>query len=253
MLRALLVDDEIASIRSLEILLSQFCKQVEVVGTARSVEDALSQTMKLKPDLIFLDIEMPSGTGFDFLEKSSCCNFEIIFITAHNNYAVKAFKYSAIDYILKPIEIDELVKAVEKVAELKQTNFDNRNKYNILFDNIREIIPQKLVVTIAGKYDYIDLRDVLYFELINNKIYVHLDDDIVRSIDDSLSSIEESLFDRDFYRIHPSYIVNTQKVKKIIKANNGNIELVNGSELPLNPLKKDEFIVKLSGINNHNS
>jgi two-component system, LytTR family, response regulator len=252
MLRALLVDDEIASIRSLEILLSQFCKQVEVVGTARSVEDALSQVTKLKPDLVFLDIEMPTGTGFDFLERSSACNFEIIFITAHNNYAVKAFKYSAIDYILKPIEIDELVKAVEKVIEMKKTNFDSRNKYNALFDNIKEIIPQKLVVIVNDQYDYIDLREVLYFELIDSKISVHLDGGKTIKINDTFSSIEESLLDRDFYRIHQNYLVNTQKVKKISKTNSINLELINGLQLPLNPMKKDEFIVKLSEMNNCN-
>jgi len=249
MLKALLVDDEIASIRSLEILLSQFCKQVEVVGTARSVEDALLQTTILKPDLILLDIEMPSGSGFDFLERSASSNFEIIFITAHNNYAVKAFKYSAIDYILKPVEIDELVKAVEKVVEMKKNNFDNRNKYNALFDNIRDIIPQKLVITINGQYDYIDLREVHYFELESNKTNVHLEDGSILFIDDVFSSIEETLIDRDFYRIHQNYMVNIRKVKRIIKVNNGNVELINGLQLPLNPLKKEEFIVKLSEIN----
>jgi len=158
MLKALLVDDEIASVRSLEIILSQFCKQVEVVGVARSVDEALVLAAKLKPDLIFLDIEMPNGTGFDFIEKCNSCNFEIVFITAHDNYAVKAFKYSAIDYILKPIEIDELVKAVEKVVEIKKTSFDSRNKYNALFENLKEIIPQKLVVAVNDKYEYIVWR-----------------------------------------------------------------------------------------------
>jgi two-component system, LytTR family, response regulator len=251
MLKALLVDDEIASIRSLEILLSQFCKQVEVVGSARSVDEALSQTLKLKPNLIFLDIEMPLGTGFDFLERSACCNFEIIFITAHNNYAVKAFKYSAIDYILKPIEIDELVRAVDKVAEMKKSNFDNRNKYNVLFDNIKEIIPQKLVVIVNGQYDFIDLRDVLYLELIGDSISFFLTDGSNTKVDNALNSIEEQLIDRDFYRIHHNYLVNTLKVMRINKINSGNVELVNGSQLPLNPLKRDEFISKLSEFNIH--
>lgn len=253
MLRALLVDDEVASIRSLEILLSQFCKQVEVIGTARSVEEALSKAQQLKPNLIFLDIEMPSGTGFDFLERSASCNFEIIFITAHNNYAVKAFKYSAIDYILKPIEIEELVKAVEKVEEIMKTNFDSRNKYNALFDNIREIIPQKLVVVVNGQYDCIDLRDVLYLELAGSKINVHLEDGSILNIEDVFSSIEESLLDRDFYRIHQNYMVNIQKVKRVIKVSSGNVELITGLQLPLNPLKKEEFILRLSAINVHNT
>lgn len=252
MLRALIVDDEIASIRSLEILLSQFCKQVEVVGTARSVDEALSQSVKLKPDLVFLDVEMPSGTGFDFLERSIVCNFEIIFITAHNNYAVQAFKYSAIDYILKPIEIDDLIKAVEKVVEVKKTNLDSRNKYNALFDNLREIIPQKLVVIIKGQYEYIDLRDVVYFGLQGRAVEVHLENGLIFNIDDSFNSIESQLFERGFYRIHQDYMLNTLKVKKILKGSNGIVELVNGIQLPLSALKRDEFINKISEINLQN-
>lgn len=253
MIRALLVDDEIASIRSLEILLSQFCKQVEVVGVARSLDEALSQTLKLKPDLIFLDIEMPSGTGFDFLEQSDSSSFEVIFITAHNNYAVKAFKYSAIDYILKPIDIEELVRAVEKVVESKRVNIDSRNKYNTLFDNLKEIIPQKLVVIVNGQYDYLDLREVLFFEMKGKKVNVHLADGSCVKIDDDFNSIEEQLLDREFYRIHQYYMLNVVKVKRIIKTNNSSIELVNGVQLPLNPLKRDEFISKLTEMNIHHN
>ena len=252
MLKALIVDDEIASIRSLEILLSQFCKQVEVVGTARSVDEALFQTAKLKPDLIFLDIEMPSGTGFDFLEKSLCCNFEVVFITAHNNYAVQAFKYSAIDYILKPIEIDDLINAVEKVAGIRKTNLNSRNKYNALFDNLKDIIPQKLVVIINGQYEYIDLRDVLFFRLSKKEVDVHSENGSVLTIEDAFSSIEEQLLERGFYRIHQDYMLNTLKVKKILKANNSFVELTNGDQLPLNPIKRDDFISKISEQNQYN-
>ncbi len=251
MLRALIVDDEVASIRSLEILLSQFCKQIDVIGVARSVDEAISQTLKLKPDLIFLDIEMPSGTGFDFLEKSLCCNFEVVFITAHNNYAVQAFKYSAIDYILKPIEIDDLINAVEKVAEIRKTNLDSRNKYNTLFDNLKDIIPQKLVVVVNGQYEYIDLREVVFFELSKEEVEVHLENGLVLKIEDTFSSIEEQLLERGFYRIHQDYMLNTLKVKRLFKANNSFVELINGMQLPLNPIKRDEFVSKISEQNLH--
>jgi len=253
MLRALLVDDEIASIKSLGILLEKFCPQVEIVGTARSVEEALLKVSKFKPELIFLDIEMPSGTGFDFLEKCTTCNFEIVFITAHDNYAVKAFKYSAIDYILKPIEIDELIKAVEKVVDIQKTNFDSRHKYNALFENLKEIIPQKLVVVTNGQYAYVDLREVLYFELVEDSLVLKMEDGRILKIDESLRNIEEQLLDRDFYRIHHSYFVNIQKVRKIVKAGNGCVELVNGMNLPLNVLKKEELILLLSERNIHNT
>ncbi len=249
MLRALIVDDEIASVRSLEILLGQFCKQVEVVGIARSVEEALALTIKLKPNLIFLDIEMPSGTGFDFIERSICCNFEIVFVTAHNNYAVQAFKYSAVDYLLKPVEITELIKAVDKVAEVLKANLNSRNKYNVLFENLKEIIPQKLVVVVNGNYEFIDLRNVLYIDLTSDKLKFHLEDGASISIDDSMIAIEEQLFERGFFRIHKDYLLNTFKAKKIIKANNNLVELSNGLQLPLNPLKRDELIAKISDLN----
>jgi two-component system LytT family response regulator len=253
MLKALLVDDEIASIKSLEILLCEFCPQIEIVGVARSVEEALIKTTKLKPELIFLDIEMPTGTGFDFLEQCSNLSFEIIFVTAHDNYAVRAFKYSAIDYILKPIEIDELVKAVKKVVEIRKTNFDSRNKYNALFENLKEIIPQKLVVVANGQYTYVDVRKVLFFELVNNSLVLKMEDNEILTIDESLNAIEEQLVDREFYRIHQNYLVNIQKVRKIIKLGNGNVELANGMLLPLNPLKKDELIRMLSDRNIYNN
>lgn len=253
MLRALIVDDEIASIRSLEILLSQFCKQIEVVGTARSIDEALDQTLKLKPELVFLDIEMPSGTGFDFLEKSNASSFEVVFITAHNNYAVQAFKYSAIDYILKPIEIDDLVNAVEKVAEIRKTSLNSRNKYNILFDNLKEIIPQKLVVIIKGQYEYVDLREVVFFGLLGKTVDVHFENGSAINIDNPFSSIEEQLLERGFYRIHPEYMLNVLKVKKILKTNSvSSVELNNGMQLPLNPMKRDELITKISELNLHN-
>lgn len=252
MLRALIVDDEIASIKSLEILLKQFCKQVEVVGIARSVDEALASTIKFKPNLIFLDIEMPSSTGFDFLEKSICCNFEIVFVTAHNNYAVQAFKYSAVDYLLKPVEISELIKAVEKVEEALKANINSRTKYNVLFENLKELIPQKLVVVIDSKCEYIDLRHVLYLDLSSSKLKVHMDDGSEIIIDDQLVAIESQLYDRGFFRIHKDFLLNSIKAKKILKANSNYVELNNGTQLPLNPLKRDELIAKISELNINN-
>jgi two-component system LytT family response regulator len=253
MLKALLVDDEIASIRSLQILLSQFCPQVEVIGVARSVDEALEHVVRFKPDLIFLDIEMPNGTGFDFLEKCTTCNFDIIFITAHNNYAIRAFKYSAIDYILKPIEIDELIKAVDKVYELKKNNFNSQNKYNALFDNLKEIIPQKLVVAANGEYIYVDLREVLYFEVAKEKLVVHLENGLNLSVDETINTLEESLIERNFFRVNHNILVNIQKVQKIVKTGNGSVELIDGTLLALNPLKKEDLISKLTERNIHYS
>jgi len=253
MLKALIVDDEIASIKSLEILLSKFCKQVEVIGNAQSIDDATILVQKHKPDVVFLDIEMPSGTGFDFLERCPEINFDVIFITAYNNYAVKAFKYSAIDYILKPIDIEELVKAVEKIYDQKKKEFNSSNKYNALFDNLKELIPQKLVVTSNGKYEYVDLRNMVYVEQKENFIIFHNDNKSTLSIEDPIDSIEEQLLERNFFRIQQNCLINILKVSKVIKMNGFCVEFVNGELLPIINTKRDELIQKLSEINIHHA
>lgn len=249
MLKALLIDDEIASTRSLEILLSQFCKQVDVVGTARSVEEGLLKVSKLSPDLVFLDIEMPGGTGFDFLEKCQELNFEVVFITAYDNYAIKAFKYSAIDFILKPIEIEELIKAVDKVLELKKRNIDNRNKYNALFENLKTIIPNKLVVTVNGKYEYIDLRSVLLFEMTKDMLLVKFSNKNSIFINESLDSLEDQLEEKNFYQINQNQIVNLEMVKKVEKTNYGIVVLNNNDILTLDSSRKEALINKLLQLN----
>lgn len=251
MLRALIVDDEIASIKSLEILLNKFCKQVEVIGKAQSINEALEIVIKFKPDIVFLDIEMPSGTGFDFLERCPEISFDVIFITAYNNYAVKAFKYSAIDYILKPIEIDELVSAVEKISNHKKKEINNSNKYNALFENLKELIPQKLVVISNGKYEYIDLRSVVFLEQKQNSIILHQENKQTLEVDEPIESIEEQLIERHFFRIQQNCMINIQKVCKILKQNGYCIELTNGILLPVTNSKRDELVQKLSDINIH--
>jgi len=249
MLKVLLIDDEIASTRTLEILLSQFCKQVEVVGIARSVEEGLIKVAQHMPDLVFLDIEMPGGTGFDFLEKCKECHFDVVFITAHDNYALKAFKYSAIDFILKPIEIDELVRAVEKVTELRNKNFDSRNKYSALFDNLKAIIPNKLVVTYNDKYEYIDLRTVLFFEQTDEYTQVQFINTSTIKINESLDSLEEQLDDKNFFQINNHQIVNVEMIRKVEKTVNGAVILNNNNVLHVDHSKKEGLIMKLMHLN----
>lgn len=133
MLKAIIIDDELAALRTLELLLNSYCPDVHLVGKGQSVDDGIELINKHNPDLIFLDIEMPQANGFELLEKLPTLDFEVIFITAYNQFAVKAFKYSAIDYILKPIDIEELVKAVEKVTEIRKTKISPRERYKALF------------------------------------------------------------------------------------------------------------------------
>ena len=226
MLKALIVDDEIASVRTLELLLSQFAKDVEVVDVARSASDALAKVELIHPDIVFLDIEMPGGSGFDFLEQCNNRTFDVIFITAFEYYAVKAFKYSAIDYLLKPIEIEELESALTKVSNRRYSNFDGKNRYFALFENLKSILPSKLVVTIKNRSEYVDLKDIAYFQSnINGSKVVKLNGEFI-DIDNKLSNLEEILDSKFFARINDKQLVNLKLVKKI--GRNGKLDMDKG-------------------------
>ncbi len=226
MLKALIVDDEIASVRTLELLLSQFAKDVEVVDVARSASDALAKVDLIHPDIVFLDIEMPGGSGFDFLEQCNNRTFDVIFITAFEYYAVKAFKYSAIDYLLKPIEIEELESALTKVSNRRYSNFDGKNRYFALFENLKSILPSKLVVTIKNRSEYVDLKDIAYFQSnINGSKVVKLNGEFI-DIDNKISNLEEILDSKFFARINDKQLVNLKLVKKI--GRNGKLDMDKG-------------------------
>ncbi len=226
MLKALIVDDEIASVRTLELLLSQFAKDVEVVDVARSASDALAKVELIHPDIVFLDIEMPGGSGFDFLEQCNNRTFDVIFITAFEYYAVKAFKYSAIDYLLKPIEIEELESALTKVSNRRYSNFDGKNRYFALFENLKSILPSKLVVTIKNRSEYVDLKDIAYFQSnINGSKVVKLNGEFI-DIDNKISNLEEILDSKFFARINDKQLVNLKLVKKI--GRNGKLDMDKG-------------------------
>lgn len=226
MLKALIVDDEIASVRTLELLLSQFAKDVEVVDVARSASEALAKVDLIHPDIVFLDIEMPGGSGFDFLEQCNNRTFDVIFITAFEYYAVKAFKYSAIDYLLKPIEIEELESALTKVSNRRYSNFDGKNRYFALFENLKSILPSKLVVTIKNRSEYVDLKDIAYFQSnTNGSKVVKLNGEFI-DIDNKLSNLEEILDSKFFARINDKQLVNLKLVKKI--GRNGKLDMDKG-------------------------
>lgn len=248
MLKALIVDDEIASVRTLELLLSQFAKDVEVIDVARSASDALTKVDLINPDIVFLDIEMPGGSGFDFLEQCTSRTFDVVFITAFEYYAVKAFKYSAIDYLLKPIEIEELESALRKVSTRRYSNFDGKNRYFALFENLKSILPSKLVVTIKNRSEYVDLKDVVYFQSnTNGSRVVRLNGEFI-DIDNKLSNLEEILDSKFFARINSKQLVNLKLVKKISR--NGKLDMDKGLVLDVEPEYLNYLVEQLEELVN---
>lgn len=246
MLKAILVDDEIAAIRSLELLLKQCCPDVQIIGTARSGKEALQLLSHVTPDIVFLDIEMPHGSGFELLESIPNLNFEIIFITAYNQYAVKAFKYSAVDYILKPVDIDELVKAVDKVRRIKSSHTNSRARYNALFENLKGLVPVKLVIPQGDTFQTINLKDVVVVNLkCNSASFLFMDGTLV-SCSSCSNDLSSMLSERGFLNVATECFINLGKVKMIEKSGKGSVIMENGKSIDIELISKEDLINQLA-------
>jgi len=253
MLRALLVDDEIAALRSLELLLREYCPDVEIVATARSGNEAIDLVATHSPDLVFLDVEMPKGNGFDFLEQSPNLNFEVIFVTAYNQYAIKAFKYSAIDYVLKPIDIEELVAAVAKVKEQRASKVNSYSRYHALFDNLRELIPQKMVIPEGDSFSCINLNEVLSVSNLNDQFVFSLASGKELTIPSKSISIDAITDSISFVEICPHTWVNLGHIKRIERLGKGEAIMSTGMRIPLEGGAKELLIDRLTQYSRRSS
>lgn len=239
MQKVLIVDDEIAAVGSLELMISRFVPEATVVGIARSAKEAVSKVELVAPDIVFLDVEMPGGSGFDFLEQCSERKFEVVFTTAYESYALKAFRYSAVDFLLKPIGIEELQKAVEKATKRITSDFDSRKNYYALFENLKSILPKKLVVLIDNHSEFIDISEVTYFEAKPKGTDVFKEDGSNIHIDNKLSDLIGILDRKNFFKINDRQAVNTAKVKRVSKTS---VELTHGLSLELLPVLRKELL-----------
>lgn len=245
MLKAIIVDDENAALRALEILVQAYCPNVSIVGKGESVNEGLELIKNHNPEIVFLDIEMPHGTGFELIERSPNLNYEVIFITAYNQFAIKAFKYSAIDYILKPIDPDELVKAVEKVAEQRANQVSPRERYEVLFDNIKEILPRKLVLPSNKGVNYVDLNNVIY-AIIGNSIEFYFTDNSLKKSESIIQNIKEILLEKGFVYAGSNCFINLNKVVKVERTGIGRVIFDGGHEIELDSTNKEELIAILT-------
>lgn len=245
MIRAILIDDEPKNNRILKLMLEEFCPGVLVAGQADNAEEGANLIRETGPDLVFLDIEMPFGSGFDLLDKLKPLNFEIIFITAFNNYSLKAIKYSALDYLLKPVNIDELIAAVAKASEKLSSRNINARIEHLLSDLKRQQQGvQKIALPSKEGYVFISLPDIIRCESKNSytTFYVKGMEKIISS--KNIKEYEPLLTDDIFFRIHNSHIVNLNHVKKYHRGRGGYIEMEDGTMLEVATRRKDELMAK---------
>ncbi|MCB0820124.1 MAG: response regulator transcription factor [Bacteroidetes bacterium] len=243
-LKAVIVDDEQNGIEFLQYSLERNCPEVEVCGTFNLPLEALESIPELKPDILFVDVEMPRMNGFELVERLSYPGLHIIFTTAYNEFALKAFRVSATDYLLKPIDTEELKQAVQKVIAL--TREDNTPVQELL-DYIRgqKNIKKISVSTDKGIY-FLEPDEIIYLQSEGSYTHFFLSGDRKILSSRPIGEYEEMLGERGFFRIHHSSIINVQHLNKYIRQDGGYVEMSNGSTLTVSRRKKDEFLGFLS-------
>jgi len=240
-IKALIVDDEKASRETILAYIEKYCENIEVIGEADDVPSAIIAIKNLKPELVFLDVEMPFGNAFDVLEQTAELNFETIFITAFNDYAIKAFNFSAAYYILKPIDIDELIKAVNKVKlhlNQKQTNVSSK----VLYDNLKNPENRKLVLPTTTGFEVIFITDIIRLSGSSNYTEIFLKDGKKKVVSKVLKFFEDMLSELGFMRVHKSHIVKLEAIQKYHKGRGGSIVMNDGSEVEVSPQKKQDLL-----------
>ena len=239
MLRTLIIDDEPDCILFLAQILKTYCPDVSITGTATTVKDGIDEILRSNPDLVLLDVEMSPGTGFDILNKIPERNFKVIFITAHNDYAIQAFRYSAVDYILKPIDINDLISAISKVNPTVSRH--PMLDFSILLDNIKSELPQKLAIPTSSGYEYVLVNEIIRLEADRSYCLFYLTGKRKILVSRCLNDYQQILDSRMFFRIHHSYLINLHHVKSFSRKDGGFVEMTDGSQVPLARRKKDYF------------
>jgi two-component system LytT family response regulator len=249
MLRAIVIDD-IETIRKRNItIIKANCPNIAIIGQADSVESGVKIIKQLTPDIVFLDVEMPDGTGFELLQNLSPINFKVIFITGYEDFAIKAFRFSAIDYLLKPLNSHHLVEAVKKAEEsLNKEVFDM--KLNNLFANLeRPKNLQKLILKTADKIYSVNIQDVVNCESDKNYTTFNFINAPKLIVSTNLKEYEALLTPYNFFRPHQSHLINMAYFDHFIKTDGGNtIVMKNKTAIPLSVRKKEEFLVLLENL-----
>jgi len=248
MIRSIIIEDEEKARSNLTQILSEYCKDVEVVDAQNNVKDGISAIEKHKPHLVFLDVHMQGETGFDLLEQIGKINFEIIFTTAHNEYAVKAFKFSAIDYLLKPVDIDELVNAVNK-ANTKIEDNATKERYELVVENLKgqKSTFNKIALPTADGLVFVQVSDIIRCESEDNYTHFFLVNGERFLVSKTIKYFEELLTDQDFFRIHQSHLININHIVEYHKGEGGYAIMSDESSVIVSRRKKEAFLNKLSG------
>ncbi|MBN9383343.1 MAG: response regulator transcription factor [Chitinophagaceae bacterium] len=245
MITAIIIDDEAKGRMALGQKLKAYCPDVRVEGEAEDGEEGLKLIEELQPDVVFLDIEMPRLNGFDMLLKLQRKDFHLIFTTAYDHYAIKAIRFAAFDYLLKPVDIEELKAAVEKIIQNGQQP-NNGRRLETLAHNLQTALNKIAISTLEGLL-FFDINDIIHIEAQSNYTVFSFSNRPRLTVSKTLKEFEDLLPSEQFFRTHHSHIINLQYIKRYIKGDGGQIELNNGELVDVSRKKKEEFL-KLLGM-----
>ena len=246
MIRTVLVDDEIDSIRVLQRLLEGYCPEVGIVGKADGVEVGVHVIQSTKPDLVFLDIEMTQGNAFDLLNQLQPIEFQVIFVTAFDNYAIRAFKYSAVDYLLKPIDIDDLRSALERVMRRVQGKTFLDQMETLLYNvETFQLTQQKMAVPTLTGLVFIPIKDIMRFEAKGSYTTIFLTNTEQIIATRNIKEYEDLLPSAIFCRVHNSHIINLHKIQKYHKGRGGYVVMEDGTNIEVASRRREEFLQRL--------
>jgi two-component system LytT family response regulator len=247
MIKAIVIDDENRTRDLIVKMINSFGFEIEAIAGGDNVKNGIESIEREKPDLVFLDIQMPDGTGFDLLKSVKNKDFEVVFITAHEEFAIKAIKFSALDYILKPIDQSELKAAVEKAIR----TVDDRKEevqFEALQQNINPTQKRRLVLKTQESVHVVDLENIIRCEADRNYTSFFLTGGKKILVSRTLKEYETLLIGHNFLRVQQSHLVNLDYVDRYDKGNGGSVVMKDGSEVPLSPAKRDVFFKILENL-----
>lgn len=247
-LKAVIIDDDAVNIDILKELLSQKCPDILIAGQASNAADGIAVIKQVLPHIVFLDIEMPYGNGFELLKQLQPVDFEVVFTTAYDEYALEAIKFSALDYLLKPINAEELKAAVAKASQrLHQKTVDMQlnNLFNILSDT--ESKPVRIALPVKDGFDFVEISDIIHCFSKNGYTYIHTREGKKYISQKTLNEYEELTARFSFCRVHHASLINTSFIKKYIKEGRkgGHIELTDGTLIEISSRRKDDFLASI--------
>jgi two-component system, LytTR family, response regulator len=243
MIKAIIIDDEKNGAEVLQLLLEQNCTHIEIISVNYTPESGIENILKLKPDLIFLDIEMPTATGFDVIAATKEIDYEIIFTTAYEHYAIKALKANAVDYLLKPIDVEELIKAVETAKNKIATKYNNHYQHHLstLLEKI-SYTSKKVAIPTSDGVMLVTSDEISHLESDSNYTNVYFKNGKKILISKTLKSMEEQLKHLHFIRVHSTHLVNTNEIDRYIRGDGGHVILKDNTSIPVSRSHKQDLL-----------